>query len=158
MYIFPLLLIDRDAAGLGLDLQAGFGYWGLYEPICWAVESLSHEEECLPLNITPEQLNFQLSWLVTWPPPRGEDGRCGRWGARLTQTVTPWWPHLPNQWLTLALPPPGQILLIWNTWGEYQSPALSENTRLWAIFKGVRLSYFQVEAATSARLRNGSQV
>lgn len=47
-------------------------------PIYWGVEALSHKEECLPLHSTLEQLDFQLSWLVTWPPMRGEDQRCGR--------------------------------------------------------------------------------
>ena len=78
MYVFPLLLIESDLAVWGLDLGAGFGYRRLYEPICWGVESLSHKEECLPEHITLEQLDFQLSWLVTWPPLRGEDGRSGR--------------------------------------------------------------------------------
>lgn len=46
------------------------------------------------------------------------------------------------------LPTPSQILLMWNTWGEYQSPVFSENTWCWAIFKGVTFPYFQMEAAT----------
>lgn len=78
MYVWPLLLIECDLAVWGLDLRAGFGYRRLYEPICRGVESLSHKEECLPVHITLEQLDFQLSWLVTWPPLRGEDGRSGR--------------------------------------------------------------------------------
>lgn len=157
MYGFPLLLMDHD---LAVQSWPQSRPWLPEAP--WThplgVESLSHTEECLPLNITPEQLPFPRSWLVTWQRLRREDGRCGRGEpARRRRS-----PHDDLTCQTsdslLLLPPPSQILLIWNTWGEYQPPVFSENTYSWAIFKGVTFSYFQVQAATPAKPRNGSWV